>query len=143
MVFYLLLAIFFVLLDRFLKILALNNVFNPPIKIVGDFFQFSLMKNYYIAFSLPLGGWILNILIILVLFFLISYWLVLNKKKEAYLTIPLTFIIFGAISNLLDRLKHGFVVDYFSLKYFTVFNLADVMIVSGVFLIIFYNFKKV
>ncbi|MBU1778489.1 signal peptidase II, partial [Patescibacteria group bacterium] len=49
------------------------------------------------------------------------------------------FIIFGAISNLTDRLEYGYVIDYFSLKYFTIFNLADVMIVIGVFCL----FKKI
>jgi signal peptidase II len=43
----------------------------------------------------------------------------------------LLFIIFGAISNLVDRLKFGYVIDYIDIKYFTVFNLADIMIVVG------------
>ncbi len=138
--FYLILAIFFVLLDRFLKVLALIGVFTPPIQMFGDIFRLNLAKNYGIAFSLPLGGWILNLFIVLIILYLVYYWLKLNKKRENKILILLTFIIFGAISNMVDRLKFGFVVDYLDLKWFTVFNLADVMIVGGIILILFINF---
>ena len=43
----------------------------------------------------------------------------------------MALIIFGAVSNLYDRLKYGFVIDYFDLKYFTIFNIADAMIFFG------------
>jgi len=138
-VFYLILAVFFVVLDRFLKILAINQVFNPPIRVIEDIFQLNLAKNYNIAFSLPLGGWLLNILVGLIILVLVYYWLILNKKREYKILIFLTFIIFGAISNMVDRLKFGYVVDYFDLKYFTVFNIADVMIVGGVIFVLIIN----
>jgi signal peptidase II len=54
----------------------------------------------------------------------------------------LTILIIGAILNFTDRIKFGYVIDYFSLKYFTVFNLADVMICGAVFYIFIINFKK-
>ena len=69
------------------------------------------------------------------------YWLYLLKKAEINKTICLTFCLFGAISNIIDRFKYGYVVDYFDLKYFTVFNLADTMIVCGVFCLLIINFK--
>lgn len=42
----------------------------------------------------------------------------------------------GAVSNLIDRLRFGYVVDYIDLKYLPVFNLADLFIVLGTILIL-------
>ncbi|MBI4812323.1 signal peptidase II [Candidatus Falkowbacteria bacterium] len=114
-----LVIVFFVVLDRFLKFLAVINYFN-------------FTKNYNIAFSLPLGGAVLNFFIVSIIFGLIYYLLRLIKNGRYEAAVFLLAIILGAASNLLDRFKYGYVIDYLDLKYFTVFNLADVMIVAGV-----------
>lgn len=136
-------AIFFIA-DRGLKNIALSRISDTPINLIGDIFSFSFTPNYYMAFSLPLGGKILNTLIIsiiLLLVFLIIY-LIINKKTPKYFIVILTIILFGAISNILDRFIYGYVIDYFYLKYFTVFNLADMMISGGALIIILKNLKK-
>ena len=145
MAFWILLAMFFVVLDRFFKFLAAGGYFDKSIPVVGDFFKLDLIPNYNIAFSLPLSGIFLNILIILIIIFLLYELLFLGQRQEWSKVVLLTFIIFGAISNMLDRLWYGFVVDYLDLKYFTVFNIADVMIVGGVLgiILIFCRGKKV
>ena len=145
MAFWILLAMFFVVLDRFFKFLAAGGYFDKSIPVVGDFFKLDLIPNYNIAFSLPLSGIFLNILIILIIIFLLYELLFLGQRQEWSKVVLLTFIIFGAISNMLDRLWYGFVVDYLDLKYFTVFNIADVMIVRGVLgiILIFCRGKKV
>jgi len=127
-----LIGIFFIALDRFLKFLAVGGFWGGPQRIIGDFFKLNFVGNYNIAFSIPLVGWWLNIIIILIVFALVYNLLYCAKKKEYVKAYLLFIIVLGAASNLLDRLKYGFVIDYFDLKYFTVFNLADVMIVGGV-----------
>jgi signal peptidase II len=136
-------AIFFIA-DRYLKSLALNQASKTPIKLIGDIFSFNFTPNYYIAFSLPIGGKWLNLLVILIIIALIIYifYLILKKNNQKLNTILLTIILFGAISNILDRLIFGYVIDYFELRYFTVFNLADVMISGGALAIILKNLKK-
>ncbi|HAM88275.1 MAG: Lipoprotein signal peptidase [Candidatus Falkowbacteria bacterium GW2011_GWC2_38_22] len=141
MAFYIVLAIFFVSLDRFFKIFALNYLSDNKISLFGDIFGLSLAKNYNIAFSLPVSGSMLTAFITVIILILGVYWLYLLKKAEINKTICLTFCLFGAISNIIDRFKYGYVVDYFDLKYFTVFNLADTMIVCGVFCLLIINFK--
>ena len=138
-VFLLLGAVFFISLDRFFKILALNY-FTGKYAIIGNILSFQLAKNYNIAFSLPLSGWWLNILIIIILIVLLYFLLILAKRREYQLSICLTFIVFGAISNIIDRLKFGYVVDYLDLRYFTVFNIADIMIVGGVIYLLYFQF---
>ena len=124
--------IFFIICDRFLKFLAVNSFFDEPVRIAGDFFKLNFAGNYNIAFSLPLSGWWLNILIILIIIALIYNLLYLFLKQKYNQAVLLFIIIIGAISNLFDRIKFGYVIDYLDLIYFTVFNLADVMIVVGV-----------
>lgn len=133
----LLVAIFFSL-DRYLKLLATHGSSHQSPNLLGSLLKFSFTKNYYIAFSLPFYGPILNALIILIIIALIIYifYLILDKKNQTSSIFPLTLILLGAISNLTDRLNFGYVIDYFDLSYFTVFNIADMMILGGVLYIL-------
>ena len=141
MVYYIILAIFFVILDRLFKVLALNYYENIKLELISDYFGFTLAKNYYIAFSLPLSGPILTLFIGIVILILLYFYVILIKKQEYSQAVCLTFVILGAISNIVDRIKYGFVIDYLDLKYFTVFNIADSMIVVGAVLLVI-NLKK-
>ena len=143
MVYYIILAIFFVSLDRLFKILALNYYENIKIELISDYFGFTLAKNYYIAFSLPLSGPILTAFIGVVILILLYFCVILIKKEEYTQASCLAFVILGATSNIIDRIKYGFVIDYLDLKYFTVFNIADSMIVIGAVLLIVLNKKAI
>jgi len=129
---YLTAIIFFVTADRLFKVLALNHFFLPPIDLLNQVFRLNYSQNYYLAFSLPLTGWLINGSIIFIILIFVHYFVYWQLKVEYNKAGWTLFIIFGAISNLADRLNYGFVIDYFDLKYFTVFNLADIMIVGGV-----------
>ncbi|MBU1160859.1 MAG: signal peptidase II [Patescibacteria group bacterium] len=130
--------LFLFILDRYLKFTAVSYPTNT-VQIIDNLLQFNFVPNYNIAFSLPIYGVWLNFIIILIIFVLLYFCVIFFKSKEYKKIIYMFFIIFGAISNLTDRLEYGYVIDYFSLKHFTIFNLADVMIVIGVFCL----FKKI
>jgi signal peptidase II len=127
-------AVFLLVLDRWLKVLALHNF---STSLLGNVLKFNFVKNYYIAFSLPISGVWLNLLIGLIILVLIYYFIWLFKKPSRLEAGFIFLVILGAISNLFDRVSFGFVVDYFDLSYFTIFNLADVMICLGVLGFIF------
>ncbi|WP_165847749.1 signal peptidase II [Ammonifex thiophilus] len=44
----------------------------------------------------------------------------------------------GTLGNLVDRVRFGYVVDFIDLRFWPVFNLADVAIVTGMGLILWY-----
>lgn len=118
------LAIFF-MLDRFLKLLTLD--LESKI-IIPNLLNFNFVPNYNIAFSLPVGGTYLNIIISLIIIAIIIF-LSLNYKNLKTLEFISFFgILLGAVSNLLDRFQYGFVIDYLDLRWFTIFNIADVLI---------------
>jgi signal peptidase II len=65
----------------------------------------------------------------------LAYLLLKNKNNIYYLS-GLFCIILGAISNFIDRLTYGYVIDYIDVRFFTVLNMADMIITLGAFLII-------
>ena len=141
------LAVFFVIADRWLKALSLQGYFDRPFPLVGNFFSLNFAKNFYIAFSIPFSGPILTAIIGIIILILLYYWI----KSVAAKTVGkpcelnpyiLSLLIIGAALNFADRIEHGFVVDYFYLRYFTVFNLADCLICFSVIWLLFFSFKK-
>lgn len=133
----------FFIADRYLKGLALRIGVNNGKSLFNQYFLFNFTENHNIAFSLPFTGPILNIIIIslIIAIIVIMGRLIIKNRALTQDSLILTFILFGAISNMVDRLQYGFVIDYLELKYFTVFNLADVMISLGVFILILQNLK--
>jgi signal peptidase II len=59
-------------------------------------------------------------------------------RKRALLSdrIALSLVAAGAIGNSLDRLRSGYVVDFIHLEHWPVFNVADALIVVGIFVLL-------
>ena len=91
--------------------------------------------------------WLLTLLTFLVIVAVVGY-VVTKRPKDKILNIALTFIIGGAVGNFIDRVRLGYVVDFFdfTLINFPVFNLADCFITVGAVMfavyVIFYSDKK-
>ena len=65
----------------------------------------------------------------------------LHKKKIPMVgRVGIILIISGAIGNLIDRVRLGFVVDYFDFRFIWeyVFNVADIYVVVGTILLCIY-----
>jgi len=122
------------IIDRLTKIYFLKNSSQFT---SGGFFN--LYLNQDIAFSLPVAVFILLPLIILILIGLIFAWWKYFKKQHIFYW-PISFIIIGAISNLLDRVRYGAVIDFIDVPYFTVLNLSDIYISTGVIWILCFEF---
>jgi len=56
---------------------------------------------------------------------------VLYKKYPAWESFCLILIFSGALSNLIDRILEGCVIDFINLGFGPVFNLADFFIILG------------
>jgi signal peptidase II len=101
---------------------------------ISKYFSSSSVCNKNIAWSIPIAPAIFYfvwVLIMIILIYLIS-------KKNFYIQKFFIVLIFsGAISNMIDRIRLGCVVDYIDLKFWPVFNLADVYISVGIILFLF------
>lgn len=76
---------------------------------------------------------------------LFLFGMLIPKKGNKVLKFSLALLVGGAASNVYDRVKRGYVVDYFSFKWLknVVFNIADLFIIVGSILIgICMFFKK-
>lgn len=128
--------LFFV--DRLLKFIAHNN--QDTSYLLLDNFGWEYFANSGVAFGLPLPGFITIIITPIIMLGLILF--LLNKKLPSrYLELSIVFIIFGAISNFVDRMLYDITIDYIRI-YTSVINLADVMIVGGVILLLLKGDKK-
>ena len=134
-------AIFFVVLDRFLKSLALK-LSGGELEILSNWLRFTFVKNYNIALSLPLHRTLIMFLAVILTMLVVYYFLLFLKKEEVISAFCMLLIVLGAISNLVDRILYGFVIDYFDIKFFSVLNFADVMISTGVLIFAIYSFWK-
>jgi signal peptidase II len=132
-----LLTMFFVV-DRYLKFVSLN--LENDFSLIKNIFTFTFYANKNISFSLPFSGFWLLIVVSLLLILISYYCFVVFKKKQWPEFFAWLAIVLGAFSNIIDRFKYSYVVDYLDVAYFTVLNLADVMISLGCFYIIFSNF---
>lgn len=99
------------------------------------FFKINIFKNYFFAFSLPIP-----IVIIYCIYFFIlcgvCYYLYLNYLKISSIQkIAWTLILAGGVSNIVERIFLGYVVDWIYI-YTGIFNLADIYIILGVILLL-------
>ena len=132
-------------IDRLLKILSQNNFFEDKNIGIKNILYLDYFKNNNIAFSLPTGNIIALIISIIILILFITYYILKNKKQSNYLALEtsyltLSIVFIGSISNIIDRIKFGYVIDYINFLNINIFNLADVFIVIG---LIIFSIKEI
>lgn len=135
MILYTLLALLFVLLDQISKYIAILTLKGGGgIPFIPHIMEFLYVENRGIAFGMLQGKSHFIIPLTIVILAVCIYFLIYYLKKSKHLpSIALTFIIGGAIGNLIDKLRLGYVVDFLHTTFieFPVFNLADVFVCVG------------
>lgn len=128
----------FLLLDQGLKFLARTNQ-GFQWTVFDGWLGWEYLANPGVAFGLPIPNTI--ILFITPLILLGLFTLYGKKKRSPWYSAGLFLIVFGAVSNYIDRILFGVTIDY--LRFFTsIINIADVMIVLGAGLLIMNEGKK-
>ncbi len=128
------------LVDRLTKGLAFKIPEGGLFLFSEKFIGLRLYKNFNLIFNIVLPEWLMYLLIGAILIVLIWFLVKNYLCKNIFLIFSLSLIISGAISNLLDRLFWGYVVDFLSLFNYSIFNLSDVYIVCGVGLVFILEF---
>lgn len=115
-----------ILLDQISKVLVVSS-------------HMPFVCNEGFAFGIRLG--ILNSLtVILIILFCIYFY---RRERERITRFGYLLVIGGGISNLVDRLIRGCVVDFIDFKIWPAFNLADAAISVGVaVLIVSFIYRK-
>ena len=140
-------TLIFIICDQLIKILITNNLVPYQyIDVIKKFITITHVHNTGAAFSILSDNVWLLIGISLIALVLIYYY-ILKKIEFTKLNILIySLLIGGIIGNLIDRIIHGYVIDYISVNifgyHFPVFNLADIGIVVSVFLLFIKTFKE-
>lgn len=126
--------------DRVLKYVALE-MDGGSVALLGETARFSLFMNDVMAFGLPVSVEWTRVLS-LVIFVGVLFLAIRGVRKSKWETGALLLVLSGALSNLFDRFYYGFVVDYIDIYQWSVFNLADVLIIGGIVLLMLYRPHK-
>ncbi|SCH14149.1 signal peptidase II [Romboutsia sp. 1001713B170207_170306_H8] len=127
-------------LDQLSKYFALNYLKDMgSIPIIQSIFHLTYVENRGAAFGMFQNNQIIFIIVASIASIFGLYYL---HKKNMHIVgkVGILLIISGAIGNLIDRVRLGFVVDYFDFRIIWeyVFNVADVFVVVGTVLLCIY-----
>ena len=143
---YLLAAIIVFLLDQTTKkIVTQGMTQHETITVIPDFLNITYIHNRGAVFGLgssvtsPYLSWGLSILSVVSLAVILVYFLRLNVRNQ-WTFFGLALVLGGAIGNLYDRLRYGYVIDFVDIHWFEhhwpFFNVADMSICIGVGLLL-------
>jgi signal peptidase II len=144
------LSLFVVVFDQATKFLVTRFLELYDRVVVLPVLDFTLLHNTGAAFSLlaNASGWQRGFFVTLgiVVSIALIAWLWRLPRGEKFLPLALSLIIGGAIGNVIDRIAHGYVIDFIHAHwggaYFPAFNIADSAITIGAALLIFDAFRE-
>ncbi len=128
-----LVIILIVALDQLTKYYISLNMFpETSLPVINGIFHITYVLNPGAAFGLfkYKTGFFLAIAVVLIA--LVAYLYPRLPKQRIYLRWGMTLMTSGAVGNVIDRLRTGYVVDFFDFRIWPVFNVADIAIVCGV-----------
>tara|TARA_B100001248_G_scaffold262562_1_gene259427 strand:+ start:4949 stop:5425 length:477 start_codon:yes stop_codon:yes gene_type:complete len=135
--------------DQWTKLLIYTQFqWGESIPVIQNFFNITFVKNPGAAFGFLAKAPAVfrdNFFLILppIAMLVIVYMHYKAEKKDFIQITALGLIMGGAIGNYVDRLRFGYVVDFLDFHYFEkyawpAFNVADISIVSGIFLLLLF-----
>jgi len=134
-----------IVLDQISKFWALSTLtYQRPVAVIEGFWNWTLVYNFGAAFSFlhDAGGWqkwLFSILAV-VISVVLGVWLSRTPRADWRTALPFALVIGGALGNLIDRVRFGYVVDfvqwYWNGYYWPVFNIADSAISVGAVLLV-------
>lgn len=138
--------------DQASKWLALAKLqYGQPVPFIDGYWNWTLVYNYGAAFSFlsDAGGWQrwffsgLALVISAVLVGLLAR----TARADWRTALPYALVVAGALGNLVDRLRFGYVVDFVDWylgftdwPHWPAFNVADACIVVGAVLLVLFSF---
>ena len=132
---------FFFSIDRITKYLALHFLKNEIINL--GILDLRLVRNtgtiFGIGKRIPLAWLIFSIFIFGIIFvFFIKKFYSLDK----IIRLNLLFILTGALSNIIDRIIYGAVIDFIDFRFWPVFNFSDAYISVGTIILMYKLWKQ-
>jgi signal peptidase II len=126
-------------LDRITKAWATRTLaLGDPHPLVGNVIRLTRVHNSGGAFGVLAGKPALFIAVSMVIAVAALVVFVVLRGRRPVLRLALVFVFVGAVGNLIDRLTIGYVIDFFEVVGFPVFNVADSCVTVGAILLVLY-----
>ena len=127
-------------LDQFSKMRVVNSmILGESIPIIEKFFYLTYTLNPGAAFGILPNQRVFFLLIGAALLIWFIFFYPRLTKMSRLLKFGIILGVSGSIGNLIDRIQTGYVVDFLDFKIWrAIFNIADVAIVCGMFIIFYY-----
>lgn len=101
------------------------------IPVIKNIFHITYVQNTGAAFSILKGKIFFFTAVSVIITLIIIFIMIKYPIKEKILGIAMAMVLGGAVGNLIDRLRYGYVVDFLDFRIWPVFNIADCAIVVG------------
>lgn len=132
-----------IILDQWTKhIIHSRFQWGETLDVIPHFFQLAYIRNTGAAFGIlqDVPAYIREpffIAVPILAFFIILFLFFKLDKNDTFQALSLTLILSGAVGNLIDRIRFGWVIDFLYFHwdykyYYPAFNVADSCIVVGV-----------
>jgi signal peptidase II len=128
-------------LDQLAKFIVTGNFeLHESRPLIKGVFSLTYIRNEGIAWGMFQGGRIvflvITVIVLAACFYV--YYKISGEKKLAPVRYCLIFVAAGSIGNMIDRVKLGYVVDFFDFELinFPVFNVADIYVTVSMILLI-------
>lgn len=133
--------------DQIVKMLVNTSlVLGESMTIIPSFLNFTYVRNTGAAWSILEGNRIFLIIVSIVAIALVYFFMIKDKKIDKIEEIGYGVLLGGIVGNLIDRTIFGYVIDFLHFTFgnyqFPVFNIADIGIVIGTFIIVFIMVKE-
>ena len=144
-------VLFIVIIDQLSKNwIKTNFILWESREILGSFLKFSYVNNPGIAFGISVGDWVVLITVLSIFAtFFIGYIHWQEQNEHMLIFLAFSFILGGAIGNLIDRSSVFFVENYVGVvdfidiglgmnRWYT-FNIADSAVTVGIVLYLIHS----
>lgn len=136
-----------VLIEQVSKLMVLRLLdYHTSVQVIKNFFYLTLVKNTGASFSILSGNVPLLIVISFIAFFFIVGYINKSKNMKKIESVSYCLVLSGLLGNLIDRMFRNGVIDFLDFKIFgysyPIFNIADIFIVCGIFILIFLEFRS-
>ena len=130
-----------ILIDQVSKMLIVSSLYQDELVLIDKILSFTYVENYGAAWGI-FNKYDTILKILIPIFILIIIVFLAKAKPTKFETVAGSLVVGGAISNYIDRVVRGYVVDFIDFKFWPVFNFADICIVIGCIMLVISFIRK-
>ncbi|MBL01785.1 MAG: signal peptidase II [Chloroflexi bacterium] len=135
--YFLILTLFIISLDQISKYIVVQNLVLGESLPNSGFFRLTHAQNTGTAFSLFQNQTDILTIVSFVAIVMIIFIYISIEKPSKYVYLSYGLLFGGAFGNLIDRVRLGYVTDFFDVGFWPIFNIADSAITIGIILMLF------